>query len=70
MSNLKVKEVQTSITQGQTSTSTFEYADYKEVSGITVPHTITVSGMMPMPLVMKATEIKVNAEVDPSLFKI
>jgi hypothetical protein len=26
--------------------------------------------MMPMPLVMKATEIKVNAEVDPSLFKI
>ncbi len=69
-SNLKIKEVQTSITQGQTSTLTYEYADYKSVDGILIPHTLTIGGMMPVPLVMKATSIKVNEEVDPSLFKI
>ena len=68
---LKVKEVQTSVAQGQTITNTFEYADYKSVDGVLLPHTITVvSPDMPMPLVMKASSIKVNASVDPSLFKI
>lgn len=68
---LKVKEVQTSVAQGQTITNTFEYADYKSVDGVLLPHTITVvSPDMPMPLVMKASSIKVNAQVDPSLFKI
>jgi predicted Zn-dependent peptidase len=68
---LKIKEIQTSVTQGQTVTNTFEYADYKVVDGVTLPHTITVvSPDMPMPLVMKATAIKVNTAVDPSLFKI
>lgn len=69
-SHLKVKEVQTTISQGQTATSTFEYADYKMIDGIAVPHTVTISGQMPTPIVMKATEVKINTAVDPSLFKI
>ena len=69
-SSLKVKEVQTSVTEGQTSTTTFEYGDYKAVSGITVPYTVTITGPMPAPIVMKATDIKINAPVDPALFKI
>lgn len=69
--NLKVKEVQTSIAMGATSTTTFEYSDYKAVDGITLPHTIKViSDGMPAPMVMKATTIKVNGDVDASLFKI
>lgn len=68
--NLKIKEIQTAISQGQTSVTTFEYADYKVVDGINIPHTVTLSGPMPTPIVMKAATIKVNAEVDPSLFKI
>ena len=68
--NLKVKEVQTSESQGQALTMTFEYADYKVVDGINVPHTVTWIGLMPTPIVMKASTIKVNGEVDPSLFKI
>jgi hypothetical protein len=68
--HLKVKEVQTSVSQGQTATTTFEYGDYKTVDGITIPHTVTISGAMPTPIVMKATEIKVNGPVDSSLFKI
>jgi zinc protease len=68
--SLKVKEVQTSESQGQVMTMTFEYTDYKVIDGINVPHTITWSGLMPTPIVMKASSIKVNGEVDPSLFKI
>ena len=68
--NLKIKEVQTTIAQGQTSVTTFEYGDYKVVDGINIPHTITVSGPMPTPIVMKASTIKVNGDIDPSLFKI
>lgn len=68
--NLKVKEVQVQTLQGQSMTTTYEYADYKTVDGITVPYTITISGAMPMPMVMKATSVKVNAPVDASLFKI
>lgn len=67
---LKVKEVQTAEVQGQSSTTTFEYADYKTVNGINVPYSVTISGPMPAPIVMKATEIKINGAVDPMLFKI
>src|SRR5678815_4466837 len=67
---LKLKEVKVETSMGQTSTTTLEYADYKAVDGITVPYTISISGPMPMPMVMKATSIKVNSPVDPMLFKI
>jgi zinc protease len=69
-SNLKVKEIQTSVSQGETVTNTLEYSDYKQVDGITIPHTISLSGPMPTPIVMKATAVKVNSSIDPSLFKI
>jgi hypothetical protein len=68
--HLKVKEIQVSEAGGQTATTSFEYDDYKVVDGISIPHTITMSGPMPTPIVMKATEVKVNGEVDPALFKL
>lgn len=68
---LKVKEIQTTVVEGQTSTSTIEYADYKPVEGVMVPHTVTLTqDAMPMPMSMKANTIKINGEVDPGLFKI
>lgn len=68
--HLKVKEIQVSEAEGQTATTTFDYADYKVVDGISIPHTVTMSGPMPTPIVMKATAIKVNGEVDPALFQL
>jgi zinc protease len=68
--HLKVKEIQVSEAGGQTATTSFDFDDYKVVDGISIPHTITMSGPMPTPIVMKATVIKVNGEVDPSLFKL
>ncbi len=68
--HLKLKEVQSAEVQGQTMTTTYEYADYKTVNGITVPHTLTISGVMPVPMVMKAESVKVNQPVEADLFKI
>lgn len=70
MTFLKIKEVQTAEAQGQTMTTTYEYSDYKIVDGIMVPHTMTISGAMPTPMVMKAVSVKINSSVDPDLFKI
>lgn len=67
---LKLKEVQSIEAQGQTMTTTYEYADYKNVEGIMVPHTLTISGAMPTPMIMNAVTVKINSEVDPELFKI
>lgn len=66
MTFLKLKEIQTVDAQS----STYEYSDYKPVDGILIPHTLTISGPMPMPMIMKAQSVKLNATVDQSLFKI
>jgi hypothetical protein len=67
---LKVKALQVTEAQGQTVTTTTAYGDYKAVDGIMVPHTMTITGPMPTPMVMKASDIKINPSVDPSIFKI
>jgi predicted Zn-dependent peptidase len=70
-SGLKVKEIQTVVANGQSSTNTMEYSDYKMVEGIQVPHSISLlTPDLPMALVMKATAVKINGEVDKSLFKL
>ncbi len=67
---LKLKEIQVAEAAGQTMTTTNEYADYKLIDGIMIPHTVTISGPMPTPMVMKATDIKINKDVDVTIFKI
>lgn len=47
-----------------------EYKDYKDVKGIKVPHTITVSGAMPVPITMEAVSVSINEKIDESLFNI
>ena len=67
---LKVRELQVTEAQGQTMTTTTSYGDYKAVDGIMVPHTLTITGPMPTPMVMRASAIKINPSVDSSIFKI
>lgn len=69
MSFLKLKEVTIEEAQGQTMTITNEFSDYQSVDGIMMPHTISISGQMPVPMVMKANSVKFNSEIDPALFK-
>jgi zinc protease len=60
-------------TQGEgerTMTITTDYKNYKEVGGVLIPHTTSISGAMPVPLVMEAASIEVNGLVDNTLFNI
>ena len=44
--------------------------EYAEVDGIMLPHVLSVSGMLPMPIVMKAESIDVNKGIEDSIFVI
>ena len=71
MSNgLKIRTVQTTGEGAEAQTSIYDYADYKEVSGIKMPHTTTATGMMPMPLTLKAKSIEINGTIEEAIFKM
>lgn len=55
---------------GNSVTITQDFKDYKEVDGISFPHKIVTSGAMPVPMEMNATSIKLNPEMDETMFEI
>ena len=64
-----LKTVQESDMQGQMVETISSYSDYKEVDGITLPHTISVDvggGMFVMSSIV--TKVEVNKTVDPAIF--
>ena len=65
-SKLKIRELDF---QNET-TLTKDIADYKEVDGILFPHKNSVSGMMPVPLVLETIDIQINTDISEELFKI
>ena len=67
---LKIRTVQTVGEGAEAQTSIYDYADYKAVDGIKFPHTTTATGMMPMPLTLKAKSIDVNGVIEEAIFKM
>ena len=65
-SGLRVRTIQK---QGP-ATVTIDYSDFREVGGVLMPGTTTLSGMMPVPLVMKTQSAETNTEIDQSLFSV
>jgi hypothetical protein len=55
---------------GAPNIQTVDMGDYKEVNGVKLPHTMTVSGPFPVPFKVNVSEIKLNAGVDDSMFKL
>ncbi len=53
---------------GQSATLTNDFGDYKEVSGIQIPHNVKISGAMPMPLEFTTSEVEINGKFDPEVF--
>lgn len=69
--SLKLREVSTEPGQdGQPATITTDFSDYKEVSGVMFPHTVTLIGVFPVPMKANITELKVNAGLDDALFQV
>lgn len=68
--NHLLKSVVTNEANGQQMTIITEYKDYRDVQGISFPHTMVTSGMMPVPMEMKVTSLEINKEIADSLFTI
>lgn len=51
-------------------TVTLTYGDYQPAAGVMFPHSMKMEGMMPFPLELSTKEVKVNTQLDPSLFEI
>jgi zinc protease len=69
-SSLLIRSVQIEEAQGQQVAITNDFKDYKDVAGILIPHTVTLSGALPTPIVLEVSEIKLNEKMDESLFSI
>ena len=54
---------------GEPSTITTDMKDYKTVDGIMFPHVISITGVMPVPLVMNVDSYEVNPEIPADKFK-
>lgn len=65
-SGLKIRTV----SQANGSSVINDYEDYQEESGIKFPFKMTVSGMMPMPLVMTVQSVEVNTGLKEEVFKV
>ena len=68
--DMETKLMKRQVQQQGPATVTIDYSDYREVEGIMYPYMTSISGMMPMPLEMKTTDIKVNSDIDQGLFEI
>jgi zinc protease len=69
--SLKVREVATQPgMDGQPTTVTINFGDYKAVNGVLFPHSLSVSGIFPVPMKGAITEMKANAGVDDKAFQL
>ncbi|MBK6931007.1 MAG: insulinase family protein [Saprospirales bacterium] len=70
-SSLKMREVSTTLgPEGEPSSVITDLGDYKEVNGILFPHSMTISGVFPVPMKGTVTELKVNAGLDDAVFQL
>lgn len=68
--SLKLREVSTTVgMDGSPTTVTTDMSNYKDVNGVMYPHSLTISGLFPVPMKGTITEIKVNAGVEDSMFE-
>ncbi|MDO8365267.1 MAG: insulinase family protein [Saprospiraceae bacterium] len=69
--SLKVREISAGKgMDGNPSTQIIDMMDYKEVSGVKLPHGMTVSGAFPVPFKVAVTEIKLNTGIADAVFKL
>ena len=70
-SNLLIRTVKSQDgPQGQQVSIITDYKEYKDVSGIMIPHKSVINGAMPVPLELEATLIEWNKEIAADIFKV
>jgi hypothetical protein len=69
--SLKLREVSNVTGQdGEPTSITIDYADYKDTNGVLYPNSITITGVFPVPLKATVTDLKVNTGIDDAVFKL
>ncbi len=66
---LKLRTISTIEANGQTATTTEDFSDYREVSGIMLAHNQIIVGMAPFPLEMKTSSVEINGQIDSTVFQ-
>jgi len=66
---LKIREESTVDGPGGLATQIIDMADYEEANGVKIPRTLTTTGLLPMPVKINISEVRVNAGVEDSIFK-
>lgn len=68
--SLKVRTTATQESPAGPATIVTDIKDYREVDGIKMPFENNISGVMPIPLVMKVQSVKLNSGLEDSVFEI
>ncbi len=69
-SGLKVREVSPGTgADGQPTMQLVDMADYQPANGVLIPRSLTVTGLLPVPVKIMVKEVKVNAGIDDAMFK-
>ena len=55
---------------GSESTVSSIISDYKAVNGVMMPYKMVLSGLMPMPLTMTVTDIKIDSDISDEVFMV
>ncbi|MCB9330566.1 MAG: hypothetical protein H6574_05755 [Lewinellaceae bacterium] len=70
-SSLKIREISSSEgPDGSPATVINDFADYKDVKGVLFPHSVTISGVFPVPMKGTITTIKVNEGIEDTTFDV
>ncbi|MDX1939175.1 MAG: pitrilysin family protein [Saprospiraceae bacterium] len=69
-SGLKIRSVSVITNGDNSSTLISDFSDYKEVSGVKFPHTLTSTGLAPVPLKFSISSVEVNKGIDDAVFKV
>lgn len=69
--SLKVREVSSGKgMDGNPILQVVDLTEYKEINGVKLPHSMSISGAFPVPVKVTVSEIKLNAGIDDAVFKM
>lgn len=55
---------------GNSMTTTSDFSDYRDVDGVKIAYQVVLTGLMPTPLVMKISDVKIDAPIEDERFMI
>lgn len=67
---LPLKSETKRVIQGREMALATTFGDFKEVDGLVIPHSITITGQGPAPQQLIIEKVEVNVQLDPAQFKM